>query len=434
MYLDTTIILIAMAAAFVLSSIFLKSTEISMVVTAVVGMVFGVVHGWQGPMDGVRILVEGLFTNLDLALLFVTASLFVNVYSNSGSLTAVTRKLVGQFNSKWILMTFMAIFMLIPGAITGAGSVSVFVMGSLVATVVGYMGLSPKKTAAFVFVFAILSAAAPPINLWTMLMTAQANMPYVGFNWLLLIPILIVGAFTIFFLGFGSKRESKEKILAELPEAPANMNIARILLPVLTMIALLMASLLIPFSIPVLGMPLIFVLSTVVAILCNPKKTSFKEYVKVASGTMEQVFPLLATVISVGVMQNVMAAVGVKGLIGITFVTLPMVWIYGAILLVAPFSQACMSYGSAIVIATPLIFMFNTHGFNTTVVAAALSLMFPIGDCLPPSRIVGRITCETVGYEGSYVSFLKQVLVPCLLLGALALVMLIFPGKFAFLI
>jgi len=55
------------------------------------------------------------------------------------------------------------------------------------------------------------------------MMTAQANMPYVGFEKLLLIPILIVGAFTIIYLGHGTKPESKEKILAELPEAASDM-------------------------------------------------------------------------------------------------------------------------------------------------------------------------------------------------------------------
>ena len=432
MYLDTTIILIAMVATFVLSSIFLKSTELSMVLTGVVGIIFGVAHGWNDSAP--RILIEGLFSNLDLAILFVCASFFVNIYSHSGAMTTVTRKLVNKFENKWILMAFMALFMMIPGAITGAGSVSVFVVGGLVATVIRYMGVSDKKTAAFVFIFAILSAAAPPINLWTMLMTAQANMPYVGFEKLLLIPILIVSVFTIIFLGWGSKRQSKEAILKDLPPATENMNWVRILLPWIVMIGLLMWSMLAPFSIPVLGMPLIFIISAVVAILCNPKKSGFKEYLGVFNKTMEQVFPLLATVLSVGVLQNVMAATGVKGLIGITFVTLPMVWIYVTILLIAPFSQGCMSYGSAIVIATPLIFMFNTAGFNTTVCAAAMSLMFPIGDCLPPSRIVGRITCETVGYQGSYGSFLKQIALPCALLGGLALIMLIMPGKFAFLI
>jgi len=427
MYLKTSMILVAMVASFTLSSWKLKSPEISMVIAAIVG---ALVAGLGFP---VRILVEGLFTNLDIAILFVCASVFVNVYSFTGAMNVVTRKLVQSVNSKWLLLIFMAIFMLIPGALTGAGSVSVFVVGGLVATVVRYMGLSEKKTVAFVFIFAILSAAAPPINLWTMLMTAQANMPYVGFTKLLLIPILIVGAFTIVYLGWGAKRESKEKILAELPEATVNMGWFRILAPLAVLVALILLSLYAPFSIPVFGLPLMFLLATVCAILCNPSKVTFKDYYKVLTKTMEQVFPLLATVISVGVLVNVMAATGVRGLLGITFVTLPTIFIFITVLFFCPFAQGSLSYGSAIIFGTPLIFMFNAAGMNTTVVAAALSLIFPIGDCLPPSRIVGRISCETVGYKGSYMSFLKQIFLPVLVLGGLALIMLIMPNKFTFL-
>ncbi len=427
MYLKVSIVLVAMVVTFALSSWKLKSPELSMVVAAVVG---ALVAGLGLP---VRVLVEGLFTNLDLAILFVCASIFVNIYSFTGAMNVVTRKLVQSIDSKWILMIFMAVFMLIPGALTGAGSVSVFVVGGLVATVVRYMGLSDRKTAAFVFIFAILSAAAPPINLWAMLMTAQANMPYVGFSKLLMIPILIVGTFTIVYLGWGSKRESKEKILSELPEGVANMGWFRILCPLATLAALILLSLYAPFSIPVFGLPLMFLLSTIVAVLCNPSKVTWKDYYGVVSRTMEQVFPLLATVISVGALVNVMAATGVRGLLGITFVTLPTIWIFLTVLFFAPFAQGCLSYGSAIIIGTPLIFMFNAAGMNTTVVCAALSLIFPIGDCLPPSRIVGRVSCETVGYKGTYMSFLKQIFLPLCVLGALALVMLIIPNKLTFL-
>lgn len=433
---DIVIIAVAMVATFVLCSKYLKSTELSMAATGVVGVIFAWAHGWTD--RPVHILVEGLFTNMDLAILFICASLFVNVYSESGALNAVTRKLVSRVKSKWILMAFMAIFMLIPGALTGAGSVSVFVMGGLVASIIRFMGASEKKTAAFVFVFAILSAAAPPINLWTMLMTAQANMPYVGFELLLLIPIAIVSIFTIIYVGFGTKRQPKEEILKVLPEASEKYNgfggWVRILLPILTLLALFVLALVMPYDLPVLGLPLMFVISLVVAVLCNPRKMSFKEYVGVFSKTVEQVFPLVATVLSVGVLQNAMAASGVKGLIGTAFVLLPFVWIYATVLFFAPFAQGSMSYGSAIVIGTPLIFMFNTAGFNTIVVCAAMSLMFPIGDCLPPSRIVGRLTIESTGYQGSYGSFLKTIAAPCLLLGLLALVMLIYPNTFAFLI
>ena len=88
----------------------------------------------------------------------------------------------------------------------------------MVYSVIRYMGVSERKATAFIFVFAILSAACPPINLWTMLMTAQANKPYVGFESLLLIPIVLTGIFTIIFLGWGAKRAPKEEILKSLPE------------------------------------------------------------------------------------------------------------------------------------------------------------------------------------------------------------------------
>lgn len=435
MYLTVAIILFFMAAAFILGSIFLKSPELSMFLAAVVGGIAGCIAN-VGDLDFTRsmtVIIEGLFTNFDLAILFVCATFFVNMYSYTGAMTAVTRKIIKNIRNKWVVLTFMAIFMLIPGALTGAGSVSVFVLGGLVSTVLKYMGLDEKKRTAFVFIFAILSAACPPINLWTMLMTAAANMPYVGFTWPLLVPVIITGIVAIILYGRGAKREVSEVILSELPEAPDGMNWFRILFPLLTVIALIVLSLYAPFSIPVLGTPMIFVLATIVTLLCNPKKTTFKEVRKVLNDTMEQVFSLVATVISVGALVNMMAATGTKGIIGVTFITMPIVLIYILLLVFGPFSQGCLSYGSAALIGAPLIFMMNTRGMDTTIVCAALSLIFPIGDCLPPSRIVGRVSIETTGYKGTYMSFLRQISVPCLVLGLIALIMFIQPGWFVFL-
>ena len=432
---DIVIIFVAMIAAFVIGSKLLKSTEISMALAGVVATLFTWAHGWTS--EPARILVEGLFTNMDLAMTFIAATLFINIYSSSGAMTAITRTTISKVNNKWLVMAIMAVLMLIPGAITGAGSVSVFVLGAMVYSIIRFLGVSEKKATAFVFVFAILSAACPPINLWTMLMTAQANMPYVGFELLLLIPIVITGAFAIIYFGWGAKRATKEEILATLPEVNKKMTggagMVRILLPLLALVLMFVLTLVIPFQMPVLGLPLMFVICMIVALLCNPNKMGFKDFWKIVNDTMEQVFPLVATVLSVGIMQNAMAASGVKGLIGTAFVLLPFIWMYILILIVAPFAQGSMSYGSAIVIGTPLIFMFNTAGMNTTVVCAAMSLMFPIGDCLPPSRIVGRLTCETTGYQGSYMSFLKQIFLPCLVLGLLALIMLVKPSWFVFL-
>ena len=422
----TLILLIIMIAAFVLSSIKLKSPDISMVVAAVV---IAIVGTFMFPDLGnpTRYLVEGLFVNLDLAMLFIAASLFVNIYAHSGAISTITRGIVEKIHNKWLLMSIMGVLMLIPGALTGAGSVSIFVLGGIVDTVLESLGINKRKRTVFIFFFAIMSAAAPPINLWTMLMTAQANMPYVGFTWLLLVPILIACAICIIFIGWGAEPKDREEVLKKIPEKTEGMTWWRILLPVVTIVALFLVSLYLPWNIPVLGLPLMFVIAALVAYLCNPVKTTGKQWLGILDGTMEQVFPLVANVLSIGVLQSAMAATGVRGLIGSTCVGLPLVLIYSLILIVGPICQGCFNYGCSVVLGGPLIFMFNTMGMDVTVICAALSLIFPIGDCLPPSRIVGRLACEETGYSDSYMSFLKTALVPILAIGLIAVLMIVKP-------
>ena len=428
----TLILLIVMIVAFVLSSIKLKSPDISMVVAAVV---IAIVGTFMFPDLGnpTRYLVEGLFVNLDLAMLFIAASLFVNIYAHSGAISTITRGIVEKIHNKWLLMSIMGILMLIPGALTGAGSVSIFVLGGIVDTVLESLGISKKKRTVFIFFFAIMSAAAPPINLWTMLMTAQANMPYVGFTWLLLVPILVASAICIVFIGWGAEPTDREEVLKKIPEKTQGMTWWRILLPIATIVALFLVSLYFPWNIPVLGLPLMFVIAAVVAFLCDPVKATGKQWLGILDGTMEQVFPLVANVLSIGVLQSAMAATGVRGLIGSTCVGLPLVLIYSLILIVGPICQGCFNYGCSVVLGGPLIFMFNTMGMDVTVICAALSLIFPIGDYLPPSRIVGRLACEETGYKESYMGFLKTALVPVLAIGLIAVLMIVKPIWFTFL-
>lgn len=429
MYQQTVITLVVMIIAYALSLWKLKSAEISMVIAAVTG---AVAAGFGFPA---RILVEGTFTYIDLGLIFVTASIFINIYAETGSINAMIANVVEHFyDKKWILFALMVFIMLIPGALTGAGSVAIFVVGGIVAKIMQYMGISKVRTAGFIYVTAMLSAAAPPINLWAMLMAAGANMPYVGFTYILLVPILIIALFAIIYFGRGGIPQKKEDILAQIPNPSKKLTGIRIVLPLLTLVLLFLLSQYAAFSIPVLGLPFMFIICTVVTMMINPEKTSFKRYYEVVVNTMEQVFSLLATVISVGVLVNVMTATGVRGLVAITFITLPLFFVYATVLIFGPLAQGSLSYGSAIIIGVPIIFLFNTMGINNTVVAAALALIFPLGDCLPPSMIVGRVTIETVGYKGPYLTFLKNIAIPWLFMGGVALLMLIYANKLSFLV
>ena len=429
MYAETSLVLGAMVLTFALASWKLKSPELSMVITAIVGAFVGRL-GFP-----VRLLVEGTFTYFDVAFTFLTASIFINFYSETGAMDALVLKMVDRFyDRKWVLFFLLAVIMLIPGALTGAGSVSMFVVGGMVATVLRLSGIAENRIVAFIYVTSMLAAVAPPINLWVMLMCAQANMPYVGFDLPLLAPILLITIFTVFYLLRGGRPESRETVMASLPKAPEGMNWLRIAAPLLTFVVLLLLSKYAAFRAPILGIPLIFLISTIVAIFAAPQRKGLRRWYDVLTNTSEQVFPLLATVISVGVLVNIMTATGVRGLIAITFVTLPVSLIYAFALVVLPLAQGSLSYSSGIILGTPLIFLFNSIGVNVTIVATALSLMFPLGDCLPPSRISGRVAIDVSGYEGTYMSFLKAIFVPALFMGLVALGMLMYANDFRWLI
>jgi hypothetical protein len=428
-YAVTSYTLAAMVVTFALSSWRFKSPELSMVVTALVG---ALVAGRGFPA---HLFVEGTFTFLDLAFIFITACVFMNAYSEVGAMNALVRALVTRLHRrKWLLLMVLALLMLIPGALTGAGVVSVLVVGGLVAAVLRLMGLAEQRVAAFVFMLGILSAVAPPINVWAMLMAAGANMPYVGFDLVLLVPVLIVTAFTVVYLGWGAVPQSKDAILAGLPPLPPGMTWWRAAVPLVILLALSLVAKYAAFAVPTLGFPLIFVICALTTVAIDPVRRPPGRWLTVINDTVEQVFPLVATMVSVGVLVNVLAATGVRGLISISFVALPIIGIYATSLIVCPLAQGSLGFGSAVILGTPLIFVFNAIGANVTVVAAAFSFLFALGDCLPPSRIVGRTAMETVGYRGSYVSFLKATAVPWLLMGIVALAMLIFPGKLAFLV
>jgi TRAP-type C4-dicarboxylate transport system permease large subunit len=428
-YVVTSYTLAAMVATFAVSSWKLRSPELSMVVTAVVG---ALVAGLGFPA---HLFVEGTFTFLDLAFIFITACVFMNAYSEVGAMNALVRALVVRLHRrKWLLLLVLACLMLIPGALTGAGVVSVLVVGGLVAAVLRLMGLSEDRTAAFVFMLGILSAVAPPINVWAMLMAAGANMPYVGFDLVLLVPVLIVTVITVVYLGWGAVPQSKDAILAALPPLPPGMTWWRAAVPLAVLVVLSVSAKYAAFTIPTLGFPLIFLICALATVAIDPVRRPPSRWLEVVNTTIEQVFPLVATMVSVGVLVNVLAATGVRGLIAISFVALPILGIYVTSLLVCPLAQGSLGFGSAVILGTPLIFVFNAVGANVTVVAAAFSMMFALGDCLPPSRIVGRTAIETVGYRGSYTSFLKATAVPWAAMGIVALGMLIFSRSFAFLV
>jgi CitMHS family citrate-Mg2+:H+ or citrate-Ca2+:H+ symporter len=303
-------------------------------------------------------------------------------------------------------------------------------MGGMAATVLATMDIPAPKVSAIIFVIAGLSAAAPPVNLWAMLAAAGVNMPYVGFFLPLLIPCVLLALATIFILGAKAKPVDLAKALSELPEAPARMSWLRVGTPFLVFLLLVVAGRVFPFSVPVLGLPLMFAAAAVTALLLSPVRI---DVLRTSRETVHQLLPLVGTLTCAGILVQIMALTGVRGLIAITVVTLPVTVVFLALFLILPVSESVLMWGAAPVLGVPLVLLFNTIGLNPIVALAGMTVIWPLGDAIPPTAIIGRLTTSTVGMKEPYGRFLKYCLVPALLIAVVGTLMVVFSKKLAFL-
>jgi CitMHS family citrate-Mg2+:H+ or citrate-Ca2+:H+ symporter len=177
MYVHIAVVLGVMVVAYGAASWRKLSVELSMLAAAVAGGLAGACVHTPPAGELARHLVEGTFTYLDVMLVFVTATIFITIVAESGGVDFIVRAIVRAFH-RWHLVALflLMILILIPGALTGAGSVSVLTVGAPSALAMGYLGLSKKRTAAILFIVAGLSAAAPPVNIWAMVICARGSL------------------------------------------------------------------------------------------------------------------------------------------------------------------------------------------------------------------------------------------------------------------
>ncbi len=430
MFVHAAIVLGVMVLAFAIARLLKIGTEISMFLAAVAGVL---AHGGIGPLPMTRHLVEGAFTYFDVMLIFITATWFMNLFKEAGGVTYVVRGIITRFHrSKVIMLALLTLILLIPGALTGAGTVTVLVVGAFVGTVLAYMGIPKERVAAIVFLCAAMSAAAPPINLWAMMAAAGSNMPYVGFT-LPLGVISVAGAlFSMFYLGWKGKRIDLQRTLAELPAPPKDLNWLRAAVPFLVFFGLIVAGRFWPFAMPVVGLPLAFVLAGLSLLALSPVRLPV---LRITTQTIESLLPLIGTVTVVGVLVQIMALTGARGLISLAVVTLPLWVLFATLFLILPLSEGALQYAVAPLLGVPLVLLFNMKGFNPIIALAGMATIWPLGDALPPTALVGRAAVMTVGYEGSYYKgFLRACLVPALFILLLGTIYLVFSKNLGFLV
>ena len=433
MFLNIAVIIAAMGLAYAAASWKKLSVELCMLSSAVAGGLVGACIRTPPISELARHLVEGTLTYLDVMLVFVTATIFITIVAEAGGVNYIVRGIIRAFyGHRIIALLLLMVLILIPGALTGAGSVSILTVGAPSALALGYLGISKKRVAAILFIVAGLSAAAPPVNIWAMIICAGTAIPYVGFEFTLGIPVLLLGTMTVLTLGWKSEtRMPRDEVLTAMPEVPNGMRWWRVSTPFLAFFGLVILSRLRPFSVPILGLPLQFSIAALVALMLSPKRVNI---LTLSRDTVRVLLPLLATMAIVGSLQQVMTVTGVRGLISYAVISTPLLLLYPLLIVLIPFSEGVLTYGAAAIIGIPLVWFLDSIGMHATVVIAGLSLLWPLGDGLPPTALIGRLTVMISDYRESYWSFLKETWLPWLVITAAGILMIIFSSKLGFLV
>ena len=409
------------------------TVEISMFLAALTGGLAGIIFRTPPAGDLIRHLVEGSTTYLDVILVFSTATIFMAIVNESGGVNYVVRATIRAFHNKRLAaLIVLMIIVLIPGALTGAGSISLLVVGAPVAMALKLLGISPRRVAAILFIIAGLSAAAPPVNIWAMILCAGTAIPYVGFELPLAVPVLICGVFTMLVLGWRKERSiDLATALQEMPKVPAKMTWWRVLIPFLVFFGSVAAYRIFPFKTPILGLPLQFTMSALVAWLVSPHKIKI---LSLSRDTVKRLLPLISTVVIVGMLQQIMTATGVRGLLSYAVISIPLVFLIFSLAIIIPVSEGVLTYGAAAVLGIPLIWYLDSIGFHATVAIAGLTLLWPLGDGLPPTALIGRLSVMVSDYKGSYWEFLRTTWLPWLFITIVGILMVVYSAKLSFLV
>jgi hypothetical protein len=236
----------------------------------------------------------------------------------------------------------------------------------------------------------------------------------------------------MFILGARGKQIDLESALAELPASPAGMNWVRVGLPFLVLAVLVAAGRIWPFQVPIMGLPLMFILAAITALLVSPQRL---RVVEIASSTIQSLIPLVGIMVVVGMLIQIMALSGARGLISLGVVTLPLTVLFATLWLILPVSEGLLQYAVAPLLGVPLILLFNMRGMEPVIALSAMATIWPLGDCLPPTAVVGRATVMELKFKGHYTKdFLKTCLLPMALILLMCTLFLVFSNELAFLV
>jgi len=410
---------IVMVGVFFVGCFALKwQVSISMFAAALSGMLI------SGNGFDIRHLVEGGFGYIDTILIIGAAMIFMKAIQHAGTLETFKYYVIKKFiNSPRIILLAMTFIVMFPGMITGSATAAVLSTGGLIAPVLITMGIPMVETATIIAMAGMLGMLAPPVNVPVMIIGGGVDMPYSGFGIPLLVLAVPLAIFSSLYLGNRFlKNVNKEELKKELEKM--KIHDVKVFIPVIVLVALMISTKAFPKYIPDLGLPLIFMISSITALFIGREKNVHI----IIKEALRDALPVLGILVGVGMFIQVMTLTGVRGYIVVQSLSLPVFFRYIVLAISLPLFGAISSYGAASVLGVPFLLAFISK--NQIITASAISLIASLGDMMPPTALAGIFAAKVVGLS-NYREVLKKSLVPAMAFIIYGIVFIYFADRFA---
>jgi len=383
-------VLLVMLGSFIFFAIMRFPISISLIIAAILGALSA---GFGFPLAK---LIEGSFGYLDAIMIIASAMIFMRSIEKSGLLKILANAIARIFHDRpYLLLTFMTLFIMFAGMITGSSTAAVLTTGAIAFPVLTRLGLDKKRAGAIIAMSAIFGMIAPPVNIPVMIIGQGVDMPYMGFTYPLLwitIPLAFLSSFL--FAGKQVHRIRKESI-------EKGTGGFLIYTPFILLIALMLLEELRVFD---LGMPLVFLLCALCATITGRRFNFFKSSVDAMGDSLG----ILSILVGVGMFIQVMTMTGVRGFVVGSFVSIPQSVLFITMAIGIPLFGAVSSFGSASVLGVPFLLSFLSG--DVIVVTAALSMLAGLGDMVPPTALAGIFAAQVVGEKNYFKIFARSLI------------------------
>lgn len=380
-------IFLVMLGSFVFFAIIRFPISISLIFASILG-VLCLGEGLPLPK-----LIEGSFGYLDAIMIIATAMIFMKSIERSNLLETLANAMARAFrNRPYLLLALMTLFIMLAGMITGSSTAAVLTTGAISYPVLKNLGLSPRRAGAIIAMAAIYGMIAPPVNIPAMIIGQGVDMPYMGFTYPLLWITIPLAFLSSFLLG---GKQIRQISLSAIGQGTKGIVVYT---PFFLLVLLMVFE---EMRIADLGMPLVFLLCSLCAMLTGKRFNLFKASVDAIGDSLG----ILSILVGVGMFIQVMTMTGVRGFVVGTFVSIPQTVLYASMAIGIPLFGAVSSFGAASVLGVP--FLLSFLGGDVIVVAAAISMIAGLGDMVPPTALAGIFAAQIVGEKSYFRIFLS---------------------------